>query len=168
MDDRVSASLKVGGMLTSSALPEFIELLQEEDVGPYWDQSFQTEADLMAYLEDGASGVTFYAHEVRGGEFEDLQAFCVRQGLTYVLTYDGFGGGWAPGRRIRRPQDGGEGLTCTLHEDMGAACISGDQITALGFSTIADVLSHLERFNRSETPDLVIVAAPAACVEVTP
>ena len=168
MANRVSASLKVGGVLPSSALAEFIELILEQNLGPDWDEYFDDEADLSVHLADGAEGVTFYAHEVAGGEFEDLQAFCLRQGLTYVLTYDGFGGEWAPGRRIRRPEDRGEGMTCTLDADMGAACISADEITARGFGAVADILAHLDRFNRSETPDFVIDAAPAASTETAP
>ncbi len=168
MADRVSASLKVGGVLPSSALPELIELIQQEGVGPDWGESFQTEGDLLAHLRNGASGVTFYAFRVRNGEFEDLQDFCARHGLTYVLSFDGLGGGWAPGRRIRRPQDRGQGLTCTLDGDRGAACLSADQIPALGLTTVQEILAHLERFDLSETPPFVIDDAPAASVEAAP
>ncbi len=92
MADRVSASIKVGGVLAATQLAEFINLIGCEGLGPDWDGGFESEAELRTYLSDGDAGVTFYAHEVRGGEFEDLQAFCMSQGLTYVLTYDGHGG----------------------------------------------------------------------------
>ncbi len=94
MADHVSASIKVGGVLAATQLAEFINLIGCEGLGPDWDGGFGNEAELRTYLADGDAGVTFYAHEVRGGEFEDLQAFCVSQGLTYVLTYDGYGGEW--------------------------------------------------------------------------
>ena len=80
MTDRVSASIKVGGVLAATQLTEFINLIGCEGLGPDWDEGFGNEAELRTYLADGDAGVTFYAHEVRGGEFEDLQAFCVIQG----------------------------------------------------------------------------------------
>ena len=162
MADRVSANIRVGGVLPADALAEFMRIIEEEDLGPGWDESFVDADELTAYICDGASGVSFYAHEVRRGEFDGLQAFCVRQGLTYVLTYDGFGGEWGPGRRIRRPEDGDVGVSCPLDADGGSACITAEQIKALGLTSVDAILSHLERFDLGETPALIVeVAAPA-------
>ncbi len=156
MADRVSASIKVGGVLAATQLAEFINLIDCEGLGPDLDGGFENEAELRTYLSEGDAGLTFYAHEVRGGEFEDLQAFCMSQGLIYVLTYDGYGGEWGPGRRIRRPQDPGAGVSCPLDADQGYACIGAEQIATLGLRSIEDILAHLARFDLSETPPFVI------------
>lgn len=163
--DRVSASIKLGGDLPVTLLDDPVRLIEDEDLGPDWDGPFTSEAEIRTYLAGGAAGVTLYANEVSSGEFEALQAFCVDYRLTYVLTYDGSGGPWAPGRRIRRPDDRGDGFTCTLDDSLGFACISADQIRALQLGSIEDVLAHLERFDLSETPPLTI--QPAAPIQRT-
>ena len=152
MADRVSASIKVGRVVAATQLAEFTNLIDCEGLGPDWDGGFESEAELRAYLSDGDAGVTFYAHEVRDGEFEDLQAFCMSQGLTY----DGYAAEWGPGRRIRRPQDPGAGVSCPLDADQGYACIGAEQIATLGLRSLKDILAHLERFDLSETPPFVI------------
>ena len=165
MADRVSASIKLGGDLPITLLPDLVRLIEDEDLGPHWDGPFTSEAEIRTYLAAAAAGLTLYANEVTSGEFEALQAFCVDHRLTYVLTYDGSGGLWAPGRRIRRPDDRGDGLTCTLDDSLGFACISADQIRALELRSLEDILAHLERFDLSETPPFTI--QPAAPIEVS-
>ncbi len=163
MAEYVSASIRVGGKLSVAALPHLIRLIGEERLGPNWNEGFKDEGQLRTYLSEGAAGIALFSCEVAGGEFEGLQAFCVQHGLTYVLTYDGCSGSWSAGRRIRRPQDRGDGLTCTLDDTEGFACISADQIRRFGLHSVEAILAHLRRFDDAQTPAFIIdesVATP--------
>ena len=160
MADRVSATIRIGGRLPAAGLPELIAIIEEDALGPEWDASFNDPEELATYLRDGAEGVSFYDDQVANGEFGRLQAFCVHYRLNYVLTYDGYGGQWSPARRIRRPDDEGDGVTCPLTEDQGEACVSSAQIKALGLTTLDEVLQHLERFDLAQVPAFEIVSDP--------
>ncbi len=156
MADRVDARIKLGGHVPADEAPRLVELILQEALGPDWDQRFDDPDEVIDHLREGTGGVVLYGQQVASGEFSELQAFCARVGLTYVLTYDGFGGEWGPGRRIRRPGDAGEGLTCPLSEDGGAACISAAMIRGLKLADVPAILSVLERFDAEATPPLTI------------
>ena len=104
----------------------------------------------------GAEGVTFHGDEVRNGEFERIQAFCVEHGLHDVLTHDGCGGEWGPARRSWRPSDA-EAVTCPLDADSGSARITADEIRRAGFASVAAIFAHLSEFNDEVCPPLVLV-----------
>lgn len=157
MAEYVCARIIIGGELPRSSVAQLWELVLAERAGPEWGSRFRDETHLGAHLEDGAAGVTFYGDEVRNGEFERLQAFCVDHGLTYLLTYDGCGGEWGPARRRRRPGEA-ECVTCALDADGGRACLTADEIRTRGFRTVDDVLAHLQAFDDEVTPPLVLTA----------
>lgn len=154
MADCVDATITIGGPVPADRLQDLIDAIQCERIGPDWDERFRDQEDLLGFLKDGATGVTFYGRQVPGGEFEDLQSFCVQVGLTYVLTYDGYGCSWGPARRICRPGDSGDGDTCPLTADNGAACIDGQDIRRLGLTSVAAIIERLELFDRAHVPPL--------------
>ncbi|MBV9994967.1 MAG: hypothetical protein JO127_07120 [Caulobacteraceae bacterium] len=89
-----------------------------------------------------------------GGEFDDPQAFCQEVGLSYVLTYDGYGSEWGPARRIWRPGDAGDGVTCSLNADGGYACVTVDDIRHLQPADLEAILQHLMLFDDPHVPPL--------------
>lgn len=156
MSDRVDATITIGGPVPADRLEDLLQTIEAEDLGPDWDERFESRQDLMDHLKAGACGAALYAHEVANGEFDALQAFCVEVGLSYVLTYDGCGCQWGPGRRIRRPGDGDYGVTCSLDVAGGNACISADDIRRLELDDLEAVLGYLRRFDDPKVPPLAI------------
>jgi len=159
MSDRVDATITIGGPLPADRLEALIDAIEEDALGPEWDATFLTRDEVVAYLQDGAEGVTLYAREVASGELPSVQAFCVEVGLSYVLTYDGYGCQWGPARRIRRPGDEGEGVTCSLNADCGSACVTLGDIRYLGLADLEAVLAHLALFDDPHVPPLDIEGA---------
>lgn len=162
MSDRVSASIQIGGPVPADRLDDLIDAIDSEGLCPDWGAVFDDRGDILAHLANGVEGVIFRRHEVAAGEFDDLQALCVEIGLTYVLTYDGYGGEWGPARRIYRPGDAGDGDTCSLDRDDGRACVCADDIYHLGYLTLDQVLERLALFDNPHVPPLEIQGAPAS------
>lgn len=153
MGNRVDATITIGGPVPADRLEDLLDAIESERLGRDWEERFQSRDDLLAYLRDGAEGVTLYGREVTGGEFDELQRFCVEVGLTYVLSYDGYGSEWGPSRRICRP---GDGLTCSLNADGGTPCVTADDIRFLEFADVEAVLAHLRLFDDPHVPPLEI------------
>lgn len=157
MAEYVSARIRIGGRLPASLVREFAGRVLEERAGPDWGDRFEDLAHVEQHIRAGVGGVRLFGDVVRDGEFDALQAFCVANGLTYMLTYDGCGGNWGPARRRWRPGDEGQGLACALSEDGGQACITADEIAHFRFPDVAAVRAHLKAFDDELTPDLEIV-----------
>jgi prevent-host-death family protein len=156
MADRVDATITIGGPAPRNRLEDLLDAIESERLGPDWEERFASREDLLAYLADAAEGATFYAREVAGGELDTLQALCVEIGLSYILTYDGYGCEWGPARRIRRPGDPGAGLTCSLNADGGSACVTADDIRHLQLADVDAVLQHLALFDDPHVPPIEI------------
>lgn len=154
MSDRVDATITIGGLVPADRIEDLMEVIEAERLGAQWDEYFDNRDDLLAFLKDGAEGVTLYSREVAAGEFEMLQAFCVEVGLTYVLSYDGYGASWGPARRIWRPGDEGNGDTCSLDADNGHACLGVHDIRHLELTDVAAIIARLELFDRPHVPPL--------------
>ena len=139
MPDHISASFSIGGVLSMTALPELIRLIDEGALGPDENGPFQNEMQVRSHLFSGASGVTLHANEVRRGVFDHLQAFCVEHGLTYRLSHGGISGSWTPDRfrQAEVPDDAGAG---SLDEDERST-LSADQIRRLGGRTVKAILT---------------------------
>lgn len=159
MSNRVDATITIGGPVPADRIEDLLATIEAERLGPDWEERFAGRDDLVAFLADGAVGVTFYARELPGGEFHGLQAFCAEVGLSYVLTYDGYGAEWGPARRIWRPGDTGDGLTCSLNADGGYACVTADDIRFLELADVEAIIAHLELFNAPNVPPLELGAS---------
>lgn len=159
MADRVDATITIGGPVPADRLEELLDVIESERLGRDWDEHFRSRGELLEYLQDGATGVAFYRREVAGGEFDELAGFCVEVGLTYVLTYDGYGCEWGPARRIRRPGDAGDGVTCSLNADGGTPCVTADDIRFGGLGDVEAIIEHLRLFADPHVPPFEIEGA---------
>jgi hypothetical protein len=159
MADRVDATITIGGPVPADRLDDLLDAIESERLGRDWEEPFPSRDNLVDYLSAGAEGCAFYGREVAGGEFDELEAFCVEVGLTYVLTYDGYGCEWGPARRIRRPGDAGDGVTCSLNADGGTPCVTADDIRFLGLADVDAILEHLRLFADPHVPPLEIESA---------
>ena len=156
MADRVDATITIGGPVPADRLDQLLDVIESERLGRDWEERFSSRDELLDYLRVGAEGATFYGREVAGGEFDELEAFCVEVGLSYVLTYDGYGCEWGPARRIRRPGDAGDGVTCSLNADGGTPCVTADDIRFLGLADVDAILEHLRLFADPHVPPVRI------------
>ncbi|MFC5342911.1 hypothetical protein ACETK8_20065 (plasmid) [Brevundimonas staleyi] len=153
MGNRVSARITIGGRVPADQVDNLCEAIEDEALGPSWDEGFDSREALLAHLRAGKDGADLYANEVNGGEFDILQAFCAAQGLVYQLTYDGYPGEWGPATRLRHA-DGTE-ESCALDSD-GDAVIGRFELTVQGFASVDEIHAYLERFERFRPGRLIL------------
>lgn len=163
MADRVDATIQIGGTVPANRIEDLLDAIQAERLGPDWEERFCCREDLRRRLGSAEGPILLYGREVASGEFDDLQALCVEIGLTYVLSYDGYGAEWSPARRIWRPGSAGDGETCALSGDGGRACVTADDLRHHGFADLDALAAYLKGFDDPDVPGLVLellVSAP--------
>jgi len=164
MADRVDATILIGGTVPADRIEDLLDVIQAERLGSDWEERFGCRGALRRWLDAAEGPVLLYGREVAAGEFEELQALCVEIGLTYVLTYDGYGAEWAPARRIWRPGDAGDGETCSLSGDGGRACVTADDLRHQAFADLDALEAYLKGFDDPKAPSLVL-EAPVSVAE---
>ncbi len=95
MADRVSASITIGGTLAQAAYQALAELIASEGLSIEWDGAPFDPDDRVE-----GSPLRLYAHEVAGGTFDDLEAWCVAKGVPFARWCGGYVGGWSPERVV--------------------------------------------------------------------
>ncbi|WP_343616947.1 hypothetical protein [Novosphingobium sp.] len=94
MVDRVSASITIGGRLPTDHLPEFLELIADEELSLEWDGEPFTAAQLACGLPLMLKG-----REVALGQFSRLEDFCVARNLQFRRWCAGCYS-WGPQRAV--------------------------------------------------------------------
>lgn len=79
MADRVSASIEIGGEIAADRFADLVDIAANHQLALEWDGPAFDGNDLMP----GAS-LALFAHEVTGGQFDDLENFCVAHALPFV------------------------------------------------------------------------------------
>jgi len=95
MADRVSATIRLGGALTRPQLAIFLDLVAEERLSTDWEGA---PFSLSEIPDDGP--LVLMAHEVVGGDFEQLQTFCIAHGLPFQRWCGAYPGGWESERLV--------------------------------------------------------------------
>jgi len=95
MADRVSASIRIGGVLARADLPALSSIVAEERLSTDWDGSDFIESVIPA---DGP--LELMANEVAWGRFELLEQFCVTHCLPFVRWSGGYVGSWEAERVV--------------------------------------------------------------------
>lgn len=95
MADRVSASITIGGALPSVLLPDFITFIEQQRLSTEWDGEPFTASDLA-----GNAALDLMAHEVAWGRFEELEAFCVKNALSFSRWSGAYPGQWGAERVV--------------------------------------------------------------------
>ena len=95
MADRVSVSITIGGELPASLLAELALIIESERIGIDWEG---TPFDPAALPQDDA--LRLKAHEVAWARFEDLEAFCVENGLPFARWSGAYPGQWGAERTV--------------------------------------------------------------------
>ena len=147
MADRVSASITIGGTLAAALLPNLLAAIDYEGLSTGWDgEPFA--ADQLP--ENGP--LRLMAHEVAWGRFEELEAFCIANGLPFTRWSGGYGGQWGAERSVFAGI--GEPRSFVADED---DCVLIDRASTEQLGSIDAVLAHFDAADRP-IPSLVIAA----------
>lgn len=93
MADRVSASIVIGGLLSASAYSELVTLIGNEGLSTEWDgEAFEPHHRVLG------AALSLFAHEVPGGQFEELEAWCTARNVPFARWSGGYSGQWDPER----------------------------------------------------------------------
>ena len=95
MADRVSASIEIGGTLTSTTYLELAQIIADEGLSIEWDGEPFAPAHRTA-----GEPLQLYAHEVPWGRFEALEAWCVAHALPFARWAGGYGREWTAERVV--------------------------------------------------------------------
>jgi hypothetical protein len=132
MADRVSASIVIGGSLSTSGYAELVELIGKEGLSTEWDGE-PFEADHRTIGEP----LSLYAHEVAWGHFGGLESWCTRNEVTFARWSGSYPGQLGPERVVHQ----GDGtLTSYAVTEDDTVVISREALEKLG--SFAAVLAH--------------------------
>jgi hypothetical protein len=110
MADRVSASITLGGKITTSDYDALAEIVVGEALSVEWDgETFE-----LAHRTVGES-LGLYAHEVAWGRFETLETWCVEKKLPFVRWSGAYASQWGAQRVVFMGQ--GEPTAYAADED---------------------------------------------------
>ncbi|WP_176400293.1 hypothetical protein [Sphingobium sp. Z007] len=95
MADRVSASIVIGGSLTAFAFEELCDVVSSEGLAIEWDGE-----PFAAHHYVPGDPLSLFAHEVAGGQFDELEIWCVANALPFVRWCGSYSGQWGPERVV--------------------------------------------------------------------
>jgi hypothetical protein len=95
MADRVSASITVGGALTKTQYLDLAGIIADEGL------SVERDGDRFdPQHRKVGEPLSLYAHEVASGRFENLESWCVDNGLPFVRCSGACPGQWGAERVV--------------------------------------------------------------------
>lgn len=155
VNHRYAMQITVGGILPASQLGALFEAIEREGVSHDWDAGpFADSPDHLRELieEEGGEGLTM-RDGAHAGRFDDLEAFCIANGLTFVVhssagdEADAELRWWAPGFEEVRWTDALEnGLPVFTRSAI---------LDAMGDGECAERFARLEDWLASRTPPVV-------------
>ena len=95
MADRVSASIVLGGTISTVAFAELAKLVEQEGLSTEWDGEPFQPGDITPNQP-----LALYAHEVACGRFETLEAWCVDNAVPFTRWSGAYAGQWGAERVV--------------------------------------------------------------------
>lgn len=132
MVDRVSASIRIGGTMTTDQLDTLVTLAASYPLATEWDG----EPAERGHFVDGTA-IELYAHEVAWGVFDALETWLVDNRLPFVRECDGCNGAFGAERVVYR----GSGVRAYFGMDE-AGLIVVDSETVLALASYDAILDH--------------------------
>lgn len=132
MSDRSSATITLGGALDRDTYLEMAELIALESLSTDWDGPWFTPQELVQ-----GQALRLMAHAVTGGQFDELEAWCVARGVPFARWSGGYPGSWGAERVVFTGQ--GEPISFTADEDDR---ILVNQATVEALGTMARLRDH--------------------------
>lgn len=147
MGDRASCSITIGGDLLPSYLNQLLELIASNGLTVDWGgEPF----DLGSHPV--ATPLELFADEITGGAVEDLEAFCISQGLLFRRVSGGCLGAFNPEIVVFFGPDDGE--QCFDADDNGRLVMTA--ATILEATSLAD-LQASAAYAMREIPPFIIL-----------
>lgn len=160
MADRVSASIVIGGSLSTSAFAELVAIIGNEGLSIDWDgEAFEPDHRTVG------QPLSLCAHEVAWGYFDELESWCAQHQVSFARWSGGYGGQWGPERFVHI----GDGtLTSYPVTEDDTVVIAREALEKLG--SFDAVLAYFAAADFA-VPPLVVegdVLAPAAPIDIPP
>ncbi|WP_343611851.1 hypothetical protein [Novosphingobium sp.] len=148
MVDRVSAFITIGGKLSSQHLPEFLDLIAQEDLSLEWDgEPFEVSQFVPGHP------LCLMSHEVALGQFTQLEDFCFARSLPFRRWCDGCSS-WMPQRAVFD----GSGDVVYIDTDGGDRALLGRN-TVTELETFESIVAWFDAADFT-VPSLEIVPQP--------
>lgn len=139
MADRVSASIELGGTLTSPDYLELSQIIADEGLSVEWDGE-DFEPDHRAVGES----LKLYAHEVAWGRLDTLESWCVEKGLAFTRWSGAHAGQFGAERVVFT----GEGAPLSYAADEEDNIVI-DRATAINLGSLEAIIAY---FAAADTP----------------
>lgn len=95
MANRVSASITLGGTLSSLAYEALTALIAAEALSTEWDgEPFEADHHVPG------TALSLFAHEVANGRFEALEAWCAEHGIAFARWSGAYPSQWGAERVV--------------------------------------------------------------------
>jgi len=149
MANRVPASIRIGGQLSSDSFDALVAKIQFEGLAVEWGGEV-----FRASHRAPGEPLELFDEECAWGQFDELEAFCIENKLPFVRWAGGYPGEWSPERLIFR----GEGAADSyMVDESDNVVIDRGTMVELGS---ADAV--LEYFDAAElvVPPLVVEGDP--------
>jgi len=149
MADRVSASIILGGRITTSEFAELSAIIAAEDLSIEWDGPTFKSTDRTV-----GEPLHLNAHQVPWGCFETLESWCVKKKLPFARWSGGCPGSFDAERVVFT--GGGEPTFYTVDEDN---CVVIGRRTVNDLGSIEAILAHFAAAD-FQIPSLVVDGDP--------
>ena len=95
MADRVSASIVLGGTISTVAFAELADVIEQEGLSTEWDGEPFQPGDITP-----GQRLSLHAHEVAWGRFEALESWCVANAMPFTCWSGAYAGQWGAERVV--------------------------------------------------------------------
>ena len=95
MADRVSASIVLGGTISTVAFAELAKIIEQEGLSTEWDGEPFQPGDITQ-----GQPLSLHAHEVAWGRFEALESWCVANAMPFTRWSGAYAGQWGAERVV--------------------------------------------------------------------
>lgn len=95
MADRVSASIVLGGTISTVEFAELAKIIEREGLSTEWDGEPFQPSDITE-----GQPLSLYAHEVAWGRFETLESWCVANAIPLTRWSGAYAGQWGAERVV--------------------------------------------------------------------
>lgn len=149
MADRVPASIHIGGDISAAVFAELVHIIAFEGLSPEWggepfDPRSREVGEPLALFDESCAW----------GKIDNLEAFCVENGLPFVRWSGSYPGEWSPERLIFR---GTGTVDCYMVDESDRVLIDRRLLNDLG-----SIEAALAYFDAAEyaVPPLVVEGDP--------
>lgn len=95
MAARVSATITLGGTLSAAAFDTLADVIAGERLSVEWDGE-----PFEPHHREPDAPLRLFAHEVAGGQFDELETWCIANNLPFARWSGGYAGQWGPERVV--------------------------------------------------------------------